>query len=483
MQLISLGFAAFWLAALIFYYALPKLQWQTLLAASLLFYFLYAGRIPLFLIVCSGIVWGFGYLRQKGKWMLRAVIFVCITLLLVYRLHDNLFTSNTTMIVPVGVSFFLLALIGYCMDVYWERYAPEKNYFKLLLFLSFFPSLIQGPINRYNKFRVELFKVHTFSWAQICNGIQRFIWGLFKKLILVDRLALITQDIFGNLEINNGFVILMGGICYAIQLYADFTSYMDMILGIGETFGILLPENFKRPYFSRSVGEFWRRWHITLGTWFKDYVMYGFIMSPSGRKIGKVIKKKNKRWGKLVPSLIGTMLVWGLTGLWHEASGAYILWGMYYGIIMCISLCMEEFWEKRKQGIPFFETRLYHIFCIARTCFLVLAADLLICAGSWRNIRLCIGKIMMNGELFGFRAGLAYIMGIPIENRILILFGCCIFLIVSLIQEKHGSVRMLLSRQPLVVRWLVWYIIVFSILMFGTYGAGYDASTFMYQSF
>ena len=483
MQLVSFGFVVFWFITLILYYTVPRFQWQILLAASLLFYLLYAGRIPLFLLVCSGIAWGFGYLAQKGKWTLRAIVFVCIALLLFYRLHDYLFVSNTPVIVPVGISFFLLALIGYYMDIYWERYAPEKNYFKLLLFLSFFPSLIQGPINRYNKLRAELFKIHTFSWSQVRNGIQRFIWGLFKKLILVDRLALITQDIFGNLQEFSGFVIILGVICYAIQLYADFTGYMEMILGVGETFGVLLPENFKRPFFSESVADFWRRWHITLGTWFKDYVMYGFIMSPSGRKIGKAIKKKNRRWGKLVPSLIGTMLVWGLTGLWHEVSGRYLLWGIYYGIIMCISLCMEDFWEKRKRGIHFFETRIYHMLCIVRTWFFVIAADFLICAGSWRNIRLCISKILMNMELFDFRAGLYYIMGIPRENRILILFGCCIFLIVSLVQEKYGSVRILLQRQPCVIRWLVWYIVLFSIIMFGTYGAGYDTSTFMYQSF
>lgn len=388
-----------------------------------------------------------------------------------------------SVIAPVGVSFFLLASLGYSIDIYWERYIPEKNYLHLLLFLCFFPSLIQGPINRYDKLKKAIFVQHSFSYIQISNGIQRFIWGLFKKLILVDRLTTITNDIFGNLENHSGSIIIFGSCCFAIQLYADFSGYMDMVLGISQTFGITLSENFKRPYFSKTIGEFWRRWHITLGTWFKDYVMYGFIMSPLGRKIGKSVKKKNKHLGKLILPLSGTLIVWMLTGLWHGTSTGYILWGTYYGIIMCISLCLEDFWKKKRIQFGFCRTHIYSALCILRTCSLVLIADILICAESWGHIKLCIKKILFHWEIFDFKSIIDYISTIPHENIILILYGISVLLCVSLYTEKKEDIRHFLSQRPAIFQWIVWYVLIVSIIMFGTYGVGYDTTTFMYQSF
>lgn len=481
MQLVSVGFAGFWLLTLAAYYLCPKFQWQILLVASLGFYILYAGVLPIVLIVCAAIIWMFGYVPEgnKRKWYLKLVIFLHVLLLLFFKLYGHFGMAFGAIVVPVGLSFFSLAAIGYCIDVHWERCKPEKNYAKLLLFLSFFPSIIQGPINRWDKLSGEIFKPHIFSKDMVCRGIQRFIWGLFKKLILVDRLLRITESIFECPENHSGLVLAFGVGCFAVELYADFSGYMDMVIGIGQTFGIGLPENFKRPYFSETIAEFWRRWHITLGTWFKDYVMYGFVMSPLGRKIGKSIKKRNKQLGKLVPTLIGTMLVWGLTGLWHGTSCGYLLWGVYYGVIMCISLCMEGFWTEKKKGVAFFKGKLYKIICILRTCFLVFIADILICAGTWDNIKLFFKKITCEFKIGDYPALYAYGRG----NAILILFGVCLMLVVSFVQEKYNNRVEVFLKPPFAIRWLLWYILIFVILLFGTYGAGYEAMPFMYQVF
>lgn len=481
MQLISITFALFWLLALVIYYLCPKFQWQILLVASLLFYTLYSGRPPLVLAVCAVAAWGFGYISEerKRKPFIKLIIALHVLLFLFYKFLGRIGDAEISIMIPVGVSFFLLTSMGYCMDIHWERYEPEKNYAKLLLFLSFFPSIIQGPINRYDKLGDEIFKKHQFSMEAVCRGAQRFLWGFFKKLILVDRLNQITGDIFAGQGQYSGFMLSVGVFCFAVELYADFSGYMDMVIGIGQSFGIALPENFRQPFFSKTIAEFWRRWHITLGTWFKDYVMYGFIMSPIGRKIGKSIKKKSKRWGKLVPALIGNMIVWGLTGLWHGTSCGYLLWGVYYGLLMCITLCLEDFWKKRKAGHAFFESALYKLLCIVRTCLFVFFADILICAGSWENIKIVISKIFLE---FG-KLDIWFLAPYGRGNILLILFGICAMLVVSVVQEKHGDIFMYLSGKCFIIRWLVWYGLIFTILLFGTYGVGYEASPFMYQVF
>ena len=481
MQLISLTFALFWLLTLIVYYMCPRFQWQILLIASMVFYVAYSGRMPLFLAGCAAAIWSYGYMAKEHVegHFIKFMIGLHILAFFLFKLLGKNDAGAMNVAVPVGVSFFLLSSISYCMDVHWERCEPERNYAKLLLFLSFFPCIIQGPINRYEKMKEELFEKHTFSADKVCRGDQRFLWGLFKKLIIVDRLTVITGDIFSSVQEHGGLTLAVGVCCFAVELYADFSGYMDMVIGIGQTFGIELPENFRQPYLSGTIAEFWRRWHITLGGWFKDYVMYSFIMSPMGRKIGKRIKKKSKRWGKLVPALIGTMLVWGLTGLWHGLNCGYILWGIYYGIIMCISLCTEDLWKKVKRDHVFFRGRAYKLFCIVRTWFFVFWADVLICAESWENIKQMTARIVLDFNIAEYSELLAFGRG----NVLLILLGSCVMFIVSIIQEKYGDWIQWLSERSFIMRWLLLYLMVFMIIMFGTYGAGYKASTFLYQVF
>ncbi len=482
MQLISFGFILFWAIALSAYYMVPKFQWHILLTTSLAFYMLYADRIPVAMFVCAAVLWGFGHVvKVDGKNIFfRSVLLVHIMMLLCFK--TSYLGLGLDVAVPVGASFFLLASMGYCIDIHWKRYAPERNFAKLLLFLCFFPSVIQGPINRYDKLHKELFQKHSFQADSILMGIRRFIWGLFKKLILVDRLNAVTREVFGSIESQSGIVIIFAVICFSIELYADFSGYTDMVLGIGQTFGIMIPENFKRPYFSCTVAEFWRRWHISLGTWFRDYVMYGFVMSRSGKRIGREIKKKNKYWGKLVPALMGTMIVWILTGLWHDMSGGYILWGIYYGVIICISLCTEEFWKQKKAKLKFFKTKVYHVVCVARTYLIVLLADLIICAGPGK-LGLCLTKIFARGDVFDFQTLLHYIRTIPKTSIILIIFGTIVMLLFSAFQEKYNSAGSAAPKFPAILKWVFWYFMIVSVVLFGTYGVGYDTSTFMYQSF
>ena len=386
MQFLSTDFVILWVISFALYYLAPKKrQWMILAVASGLFYVAGTGGIPVGIILTGAGAYGCGiYLarsleaqrkalsdiaekeRKKAvkqgferrrrrvqilyfvysvgillctKYMV--VLLPCLQMLGLAMPGSDAFFARVVM--PLGISFYTLTAIGYVVDVGREQCKAQENPVRLFLFLAYFPAITQGPFNRYAKLQDEFEREHVFDYERMLFGVQRFVWGAFKKLVIADRINLFVGSVFGS--VNGGLpgsIYALATVLYMLQLYADFSGYMDMALGISETFDITLSENFKRPYFSRSVAEFWRRWHITLGTWFKDYVMFSFVMSGTGRKIGKAAKKKMPRMGKHVTGIIGTMLVWLLTGMWHGRTASYLLWGVYYGVIMCISLVLES---------------------------------------------------------------------------------------------------------------------------------------------
>lgn len=483
MQLISVGFFIFWLLTLAIYYIFSKYQWQVLLLASLCFYMWNAKVFPFMLLISAIFIWTMGKIKSEEirRFVLIGVIFFDISVLAFYKFYTGELFFTIKSHVPIGISFFILTSLGYCLDVHWERIRPEQNLCKLMLFLAFFPALLQGPIIRYEKMKNEFFRNHKFSMYMICKGLQRFLWGLFKKLIIAERLSGITNNIFSDIDSYSISLYSVGVICYAIQLYADFSGYMDLVIGIAQTFDIKLPENFRRPYFSKSVAEFWRRWHITLGIWFKDYLMYAFIMSSAIKKFGKRLRRRNKKLGKLVPVVIGTMLVWVLTGLWHGNSFGYMLWGLYYGSVMCSTLCLEDFYKKIKNRSGFAKNKLYDVFCIFRTLVIVFIADTFICAGSWKHIKICIKKVMEGDFYDPTLLGQFKMLAGSNQNIVLLIIGCMILFTVSFVEERRGDIWSLIEKRNIVIRWAIWYALIFAIFLFGAYGTGYDTSAFMYQ--
>lgn len=481
MQLISFTFFVFWGILFFLYYKSPKIQWQLLLIASFVFYWICAGKLPFVLIGCTSIAYIYGRLLKKG---LCSVVYLwgCIglqlLLLIMCRSFNNLGYGAT-----LGVSFFVLSAIGYCVDIHREKYPAEHSFFKLLLGISFFPSIIQGPINRYDMLSEQLFHQHDFSWDHLYKGIQRFVWGTMKILVIVPRLGIIVNEVYANLPEAEGFAVMAGTACFAIQLYADFSGYMDMVTGVGETFGIKITENFNRPFFSASVSEFWRRWHISLGTWFKDYVLYSIVMSNVGRKINKRVKRYNKQYGKIASTLLGTMIVWVLTGLWHSNSKGYLIWGIYYGILMCCSLARESRQGKKEKG-RYQQTRIYRLFCIARTWCIVLIADVFIETDSFGAAMKCIGKLFridqyQIGNVFRIVRASSFVR----TDTVVLAIALLLWFLVSILQEKGYGIREWISKQRLPVRWMIWYALVFAVIWYGKYGAEYDVSVFMYQGY
>lgn len=524
MQLLSYSFVILWAIAFALYYLVPeKKQWYVLLAASVVFYLLGLKGIPVNLFLTGLTTYGCGIFLQRNLALQKEALERCsgreqkrevkaqfagkrkrmqilhfvinIGLLVFYKYtvaalpllrmvtgSGLSFLEDVAM--PLGISFYTLTAVSYVVDVGRENCEAEKNFWKVLLFLSYFPAVTQGPFNRFSQMREQFDRRHTFDYGRMLFGIQRFVWGAFKKLVIADRLGIFVDNVFSS-DVSQvpGSVYACAVVFYMLQLYADFSGYIDMVMGVSETFDITLPENFKRPYFSKSVAEFWRRWHITLGAWFKDYVMFSFVMSGTGRKVGKIFKKKWEHLGKQVVPVIGTMLVWLLTGLWHGRTMGYLLWGIYYGVIMSVSLLLENRYEKWRSRLHVGDGRGYHLFCMVRTWCIVFVADVLIRSADLKQAAGIFGAFFSRLNIMALLSKSITSYGLN-KYELILLFGVLLlWLVVSLIEEDGKDVRRLLAGKTVLVRWACYYGIVLLLLITGIYGGNYDTAAFMYQSF
>lgn len=524
MQLISYTFVIFWMLVFALYYLVPKkTQWYVLIGASVLFYMIGLRGIPVGLFLTALTTYGCGiYLgrklaqekealkqcackeekkavkaafQKKRKGVQILYIVFNLGLLVFYKyavlavpVMEKLTGSRpdflTRVIMPLGISFYTLTAIGYIVDAGRENCAVESSFLKVLLFLAYFPSVTQGPFTRFKQMREQFEQEHVFQYERMLRGVQRFVWGAFKKLVIADRIGIFVDQVYGVEAASvPGSIFACATALYMLQLYADFSGYIDMAAGVSETLDITLPDNFKRPYFAGSVAEFWRRWHITLGSWFKDYVMFSFVMSGTGRRIGKACRNKGNGSGRHVVPVIGTMLVWFFTGLWHGRTINYMLWGLYYGVIMSISLIMEPAFAGWKAKLHIKEGRVWALFCMARTWMIVFAADVLIRSESLAkagDIFVSFVTRLQPGRLLS-SAVTSY--GLSRYDFMLLFFALLIWLAVSLLEERGLDARNVIADRPVVIRWFCYYGIVLLLLITGIYGGSYDTAAFMYQSF
>ncbi len=390
MSILSIYFVLFVAIAVLIYYLisftkLKKYQWAVLLVGSYLFYVLVNWTYAFFLLGITVLVYLFTLLigklkpknienenqEKKNRILLRVILvlgIICIVASLlvvkytnfvfsnIYSLFLNSSFTSISFIVPLGISFYTFQSIAYLVDVYKGKVTSEKNFFKVALFLSFFPQIVEGPISRYSDLAPQLYGEHDLDADNIRNGTIRIIFGYFKKIVIADMIALIVDPIFDNYSQYTGPIFILAFILYAVQIYADFSGFMDIALGVGTLFGIKLPENFNQPYLSTSVGEFYRRWHMTLGSWLRDYI----YIPLGGNRVGKVRQ------------VINIMVVWIVSGLWHGASYHYIAWGLYFGVLISLSALLQPVFKKINQKLKIKEESLgWRIFRIARTCILV----------------------------------------------------------------------------------------------------------------
>ena len=518
MQVISLDFFIYFLIVSLVYFVLPaKAQWVWLLIASLVFYYSHmyysvAGCIIFLAIVLVN--WagsqhmGDGHPKSKQAYFFTLIFDIAALALFKYSrfLYEiilaagRLFKADLSndicgLIVyytqencPDKISYFMLILIAYITDVYWQKSRALRNPAKTLLFVSYFPLMTSGPIVTFEQMENQLFgEKHRFSYDRYVRGTERVLWGLFKKMVISERLAVIVSRIYDYYEVYNGLYIFVAAASFAIQLYCDFSGLMDIVLGISEVLGIYLPENFDTPFYSVNLSEFWRRWHITLGAFLRDYVLYPVQRSKGFRNMRKWCKNHlgrgyEKKYN--IPLYLSLLISWFLIGLWHGGGWNYIFGvGLYMWAVIVIGDLLS----------PFFAwlVRVLHINtgCASYTFFQGARTFALFMFGLsfFRAETLKDGFLMWKSAFFRFNPWILFdesLFNLGLDRREwgILAFGLLVLFIVSYISQKR-DVRDYIREQNFVARLAVFAVLFVMVIVYGYYGADFNAADFIYGRF
>lgn len=291
-------------------------------------------------------------------------------------------------ILPIGISFYIFSAIGYLIDVYREDVEENISLFTVAYYLLFFPKILQGPLLKFNDFYSQLKEQHPIKAENLKQGIQIFLFGLIKKVVVADRLALFVDAVYSMPQAYDAPTLLLVIISYPIQLYCDFSGYSDMAIGVAKMMGYNLCPNFNLPFMSKSVSEYWRRWHMSLNVWFRDYLFYSIVRSRWIGKIRKNTKKKSKKLSRIVPTAIGMAIVWPLIGIWHGASWNYIIHGSMYGVMMILGLIITE----NKFVLP--DKKIVNVVRIVRTFIITIIAQIVFRAVDLHTVGLILYRII-----------------------------------------------------------------------------------------
>jgi D-alanyl-lipoteichoic acid acyltransferase DltB (MBOAT superfamily) len=508
-SIVAFGFFCFAALTLLLYYCCPvRLRWYVPLAASVAFYIIGGGWV-LFLGMCAMATTAyFGALfaeRDGGGWRGWAPIAAIVLLagaLIAFK-ENQFFVDNgnwllgftnrkfrmtlPSWVAPIGISYWTLMLLGYVLDVKWGKYSAETDPLKVLLFTCYFPQMTLGPFTRFDDMRDKLFVGHRFDYDGFCQGLQRVGWGLFKKLVLAERLALIVSTVYGSKSDGGGYqglVIVFGAICYVLQLYTDFSGAIDIVNGISQMFGITLPENFQQPFFSLSLSEIWRRWHMTLGFWMRDYIMYPVQRTLTVRYAKAARRRFGKKRGKNILLYISMLATWFTVGFWHGGSWKYICAsGLFFFIMIVAGMLLQPFFDLLKDTLNVdtdsFSWRLWSrarsFLLFALSVSFGRAADLASGFTFWRKAFHWNPWVLFDGTMFK--------LGLDGKDFWVLMIGMIVLLLVSCSQVRRGSTRVWLTKQNIAFRWAMLMGLCFTVLILGMYGEGYNPADFIYGGF
>lgn len=528
MPFVSLAFVAFMAVVAALYFAVPKKKrWLVLLVASYVFYWLSSEWLILVMfgqtLVTYGCARWMAALATRGKEALReeadkkaqreakalakkqtrrvmwlGIIANLFTLL--FLKYYNFFADNANsllqllgvqlpslgLLLPIGISFYTLQAIAYLADVQRGKSQADASLLKFMLFMSYFPQILQGPIPRHSQLAHQLYDGNRFDYVRMCHGAQLILWGFIKKMVIADRLAIPVNQVFDNFQYYDGLILFLAAAGYGLQVYADFSGGVDIARGFSQVIGIDLVENFRQPYFTRSIEEFWRRWHITLGAWMRDYVFYPLSLSKLFSRIGKRSRKVFGNFaGKKVPPFIAMFIVYFLVGFWHGANWTYIVYGIWNGVFIASGILLEDKYGNVKEKLRIDgDSFAWRLFQMVRSFVICSYGRFFSRAETLRQ-----SLSMMRRSIVGF-SGLAFItdgslvnLGLDVANWVVLVIAIGVLFVVDLAHEKGFHVRQAIDSQGIVFRWVI-YLVALSIpLVFGVYGSGYNAAAFIYQQF
>lgn len=486
----SFSFLLFFPVVTLIYFLVPhKIRYLWLLGASYFFYMSWNPKYALLIATSTMITYLSGLLIDASNGRFKRKLWVGLSfvsnlaILFFFKYFDfavsNLGRVMTSMgiefiqptfdvILPVGISFYTFQALSYTMDVYRGEIFVEKNIAKYALFVSFFPQLVAGPIERSKNLLVQIEARHYFDYDRVKSGLLIMLWGLFLKLVIADRVAILVNQVYGDYAQYAGLQLVIATLLFGIQIYCDFGSYSYIAIGSAQVMGFTLMENFKQPYFARSITEFWQRWHISLSTWFRDYL----YIPLGGNRKGKFRK------------YINIMIVFIVSGLWHGASWNFVIWGALHGIFQVIGLLTRPFKARVADRLGVDRTNFsYQLGQGIITFVLVNFAWIFFRAPNFTASREIIDRILMQWNPWIFSDGTLYELGLSRANLTVAMIGILIMIGTSIAKRKGFEIRASLARQGLLFRWGVYFALIFTIIVFGIYGPGYSESQFLYFQF
>ncbi|MBQ8431912.1 MAG: MBOAT family protein [Clostridia bacterium] len=391
--------------------------------------------------------------------------------------------SVPTLLLPLGISFYTFQTVGYLIDVYRKKIKAERNLAKFALFVSFFPQLIQGPLSRFGDLGEQLTSPHAFSGSAFGAGLLRVVWGYFKKIVVADTAMIAVRTLVEQSTAYNGVYVFLLILLYSVQIYGDFTGGIDITIGLSEMMGIRLAENFNRPFASRSTKEYWRRWHITMGAWFTDYVFYPLSVSNSMQRLSKWSRAHlGEQIGKRLPVYFATVVTWFLTGLWHGAGMNFIVWGLLNCLVILVSQELQPLYTRFHKRFPgLAERKGWQIFQCVRTFLLMGWIRSLDCYRDVSKTFYLWGTVFTKWNLPALLAGGWLDLGLSVVDWFVLGGGILLIFAVSQL-GKREPLRYRLVKRPAVLCLCICILTVL-ILLFGSYGIGYDASDFIYGQF
>ncbi len=481
LSFLSPSYFLFFPAAVLGYFLLPQRRKNGWLLACSWFFYLCAGPEYFAFLLGTILVTYFAAIslgKRPRKGLLTGVLclFVGLLFLFKYLFFGASLVSRLlgmvgldwslvvpSLLLPAGISFYLFAAMGYLIDVYRKRVEAQSSFIKCALFLSFFPSLLSGPIGRAERILPQLEETHRFDYGNLREGLFRFLWGAFKKLVLADRLAVVVDTVFVAPESFGAIQVIAAACAFSIQIYCDFSAYSDMALGSAKVMGFALMENFRTPYFSRSIAEFWRRWHISLSTWFRDYlyIPLGGSRKGTGRKY------------------LNVLIIFAVSGLWHGAAVSFLIWGLLNGVYQVAGSLTEPIRTRVRAVLHWKEDspiaalwQMFWVFVLSTLAWVFFEAGSVTAA-------LAVLRGMVSAPLW-----VPPLSGMGMDRWEFLAAGAAVLLLLAV---DAWSTRTDPARQvaegPRWVRWCVYLGLLLITVIFGSYGSGYDAKSFIYGQF
>lgn len=481
MTFVSVEYYLFLFGAVALYYLLPlKVRWLALLAENMLFYYIAAqhGRKMFLAMVLLSYLGGLVLERVPQKGRFRKICLALILLLVGapllaikegnFLVQSFLGKNGWSFFAPLGLSFFTVQMVGYLVDIYTGKIQAQKNPLKYALFVSFFPQMIQGPIPRYQQLMPQLETGNRFAPENITAGFQMILWGFFLKFMIADKSAIVVNTVFANSESYKGMYVVLAGALYSLQLYTDFQACTKLAQGAARLFGIQIINNFNHPYFSKSIKEFWGRWHISLSECLKDYV----YIPLGGNRKGKLRKYLN---------LIITFLV---SGVWHGSGYRFLVWGGLHAVYQIIGDYTKPVREKlyalvgiKKNSSLQNAMKMIGTFCLATIAWIIFRADSL-----KKGLAMIVSIFTVYNPWILFNDSI-FSLGLSWKEMTVLVISLLILFRVSRKQEQGIGIRETVQRQPLIVRWTISILAIVVIVVFGTYGFGFNAQDFIYGGF